>query len=79
MADFASSWQAASKVVSSTTLTTVSTAGTRPASRFDPVGEHELKVTVSSELMIGGADLGLLDERRLRNGVMYLRYRALEQ
>src|ERR1700756_5087720 len=43
MADFASAWQAASKVVYSTTLAAVSTADTRLERRFDPAGVQELK------------------------------------
>ncbi|KAB1947722.1 deaminase [Micromonospora sp. ALFpr18c] len=72
MADFASTWQAASKVVYSTTLTTVSTADTRLERRFDPAAVKELKATASSDLTVGGADLatqaftaGLVDECHL--------------
>ncbi|AVT30352.1 deaminase [Plantactinospora sp. BC1] len=72
MADFASAWQAASKVVYSTTLTTVSTADTRLERRFDPAAVHELKATASSDLTVGGANLatqafqaGLVDECQL--------------
>lgn len=116
MADFASVWQAASKVVYSTTLPEVSTADTRLEHRFDPASVRELKATASSDLTVGGAnlatqafqaglvdecqlfvwpvvvgggkpglptgmrvDLELLDERRFRNGVLYLRYRTLGQ
>ncbi|WDZ86582.1 dihydrofolate reductase family protein [Micromonospora cathayae] len=112
-ADFASVWQAASKVVYSTTLSAVSTADTRLERRFDPAAVRELKAAASSDLTIGGAhlaaqafqaglvdecqllvwpvvvgggkpglptgmrvDLELLDERRFRNGVLHLRYRA---
>jgi dihydrofolate reductase len=113
MADFASAWQAASKVVYSATLPAVSTADTRLERHFDPAAVHQLKATVDSDLTIGGAnlatqafkaglvdecqlivwpvavgggkpglptgmrtDLELLDERRFRNGVVYLRYRT---
>ncbi|MFC7548738.1 dihydrofolate reductase family protein [Plantactinospora sp. GCM10030261] len=72
MADFASVWQAASKVVYSTTLTEASTADTRIERRFDPAAVAELKATASSDLTIGGAHLaaqalqaGLVDECRL--------------
>jgi dihydrofolate reductase len=72
MADFASAWQAASKVVYSTTLAAVSTADTRLARRFDPAEVHELKATASSDLTVGGANLatqafkaGLVDECQL--------------
>jgi dihydrofolate reductase len=72
MADFASAWQAASKVVYSTTLATVSTADTRLERRFDPAAVKELKATAGGDLTVGGADLaaqafqaGLVDECRL--------------
>ncbi len=115
-ADFASAWQAAGKVVYSTTLAAVSTADTRLERRFDPAAVQELKATTSSDLTVGGAnlatqafkaglvdechlfvwpvvvgggkpglptgmrtDLELLDERRFRNGVVHLHYRALGQ
>ena len=72
MADFASAWQAASKVVYSTTLAAVSTADTRLERRFDPAAVHELKATASSDLTVGGANLatqafkaGLIDECQL--------------
>ncbi|HEV7712126.1 MAG TPA: dihydrofolate reductase family protein [Asanoa sp.] len=72
MADFASAWQAASKVVYSTTLAAVSTADTRLERRFDPAAVRELKATAGSDLTVGGADLatqafkaGLVDECQL--------------
>ncbi|MEU4235873.1 dihydrofolate reductase family protein [Actinoplanes sp. NPDC026619] len=68
-ADFASAWQAAGKVVYSTTLAAVSTAGTRLERRFDPAAVRELKATSGRDLMVGGANLaaqafqaGLVDE-----------------
>ena len=71
-ADFASAWQAASKVVYSTTLDAVSTADTRLERRFDPAAVRELKATASSDLTVGGANLatqafkaGLVDECQL--------------
>ena len=71
-ADFASAWQATSKVVYSTTLAAVSTAATRLERRFDPAAVHELKATASSDLTVGGANLaaqafkaGLVDECHL--------------
>ncbi|NYH41922.1 dihydrofolate reductase [Micromonospora jinlongensis] len=71
-ADFANAWQAASKVVYSTTLDAASTADTRLERRFDPAAVRELKATASSDLTIGGADLaaqafkaGLVDECQL--------------
>ncbi len=72
MADFASAWKAASKVVYSTTLTAVSTADTRLERRFDPAAVQELKARASSDLTVGGANLaaqafkaGLVDECQL--------------
>ena len=72
MADFASVWQAANKVVYSTTLAAVSTADTRLERRFDPAAVRELKATAGSDLTVGGANLaaqafkaGLVDECQL--------------
>ncbi|GAB3806545.1 dihydrofolate reductase family protein [Micromonospora zhanjiangensis] len=72
MADFASVWQAANKVVYSSTLTATSTADTRLERRFDPTAVRELKATAGSDLTVGGADLaaqafaaGLVDECQL--------------
>src|SRR3981081_314937 len=72
MADFATAWQAASKVVYSTTLAAVSTANTRLERHFDPTAVHELKAAASTDLMVGGANLaaqalkaGLVDECQL--------------
>ncbi|WP_089156268.1 dihydrofolate reductase family protein [Micromonospora sp. NBS 11-29] len=71
-ADFARTWQAAGKVVYSTTLATVSTADTRLERVFDPVAVDHLKATASSDLVVGGANLaaqaaraGLVDEYQL--------------
>lgn len=71
-ADFAGAWQAASKVVYSTTLTAVSTADTRIERRFDPAAVRELKATAGADLTVGGANLaaqafkaGLVDECQL--------------
>jgi len=112
MADFASLWQAADKVVYSTTLDAVSTARTRLERNFDAASVRDMKASATSDLTVGGphlagqalkaglvdechlfirpiligggkpalpsdtrADLELLDDRRLSNGVMYLRYR----
>ena len=70
--DFANAWQAADKVVYSTTLAAVSTANTRLERRFDPAAIHELKATASRDLTVGGANLatqafkaGLVDECQL--------------
>jgi dihydrofolate reductase len=69
MADFANVWQAASKVVYSTTLDAVSTAKTLLERNFDPVSVRDMKQSASSDLMVGGADLaaqaieaGVVDE-----------------
>jgi len=112
MADFANVWQAADKVVYSTTLNTVSTAKTRIEPAFDPDSVRGMKASATSDLIVGGAhlaahavkaglvdechlfirpvlvgggkpalpsdtraDLELLDDRRLGNGVVYVRYR----
>jgi dihydrofolate reductase len=112
MTDFANVWQAASKVVYSTTLDAVSTAKTRLERNFDPASIRDMKASATSDLTVGGAhlaahaleaglvdechlfirpvlvgagkpalpgdtraDLELQDDRRLSNGVVYLRYR----
>jgi dihydrofolate reductase len=71
-AEFASVWQAADKVVYSTTLTAVTTATTRLERDFEPDAVRKLKAAASSDLTIGGANLaaqamaaGLVDECRL--------------
>jgi dihydrofolate reductase len=71
-AGFASAWQAASKVVYSTSLAAVSTADTRLERNFDPAAVRELKATAGSDLTVGGANLaaqafraGLVDECQL--------------
>jgi dihydrofolate reductase len=112
MADFANVWQAAEKVVYSTTLDAASTAKTRLERSFDPASVRNMKASATSDLTVGGAhlaahalkaglvdechlfirpvivgggkpalpkatraDLELLDDRRLGNGVVYVRYR----
>jgi dihydrofolate reductase len=72
MADFATAWQTANKVVYSTTLTAASTANTRIERHFDPTAVRELKATASSDITVGGANLasqafkaGLVDECQL--------------
>jgi len=72
MADFANLWQAADKVVYSTTLQVVPTANTRLERRFDPDSVREIKESAASDLTIGGAALtahafnaGLVDECQL--------------
>ena len=71
-ADFARVWQAADKIVYSTTLDAVSTAKSRLEGSFDPDGIREVKDTASGDLMIGGANFaaqafraGLIDECHL--------------
>jgi dihydrofolate reductase len=67
--DFADAWQAADKVVYTTTLTAVPTARTRLEGSFDPDAVQRLKAEATSDLIIGGANLaaqafeaGLVDE-----------------
>ncbi|KHL11777.1 dihydrofolate reductase [Mumia flava] len=71
-ADFASAWQAAEKVVYSTTLDAVPTARTRLERRFDAAAVRDLKETATSDLTVGGPllaarafEAGLVDECRL--------------
>jgi len=72
MADFANVWQAADKVVYSTTLPVVSTSNTRLERRFDPDSIREMKDSATSNLTVGGSTLaahafnaGLVDECQL--------------
>ena len=65
-------WQAADKVVYSTTLTASSTTRTRIEPRLDPASVREMKRTATADLTIGGANLagqafdaGLIDECQL--------------
>lgn len=114
MQDFAAIWQAADKIVYSTTLQTPASAKTRIERRFDPEAVRQLKATASRDLTVGGralaaqaieaglvdeyqlflvpvlvgggkrslpdnnlrTNLELLDERRFRNGTVFLRYRT---
>jgi dihydrofolate reductase len=71
-ADFANVWQAADKVVYSTTLGAVSTTKTRLESSFDPDSIRDVKASATSDLTVGGANLaaqtfkaGLVDECQL--------------
>lgn len=71
-ADFAHLWQAADKVVYSTTLDAVHTARSRLEHRFDPESVRTMKDSTGRDLMVGGADLaaqafraGLVDECHL--------------
>ncbi|MEW1590031.1 dihydrofolate reductase family protein [Micromonospora vinacea] len=71
-ADFADVWQAADKVVYSTTLDATSTARTRLETSFDPASVRAMKASATSDLTVGGAHLaaqafqaGLIDECHL--------------
>jgi dihydrofolate reductase len=72
MQDFAQIWQAADKIVYSTTLDTVSSARTRIEHEFDPEAVRQLKAGAGRDLTVGGPDLaaqairaGLVDEWHL--------------
>ena len=72
MADFALVWQAAEKVVYSTTLNAVSTANSRIERTFEPDAVRAMKAATTSDLMIGGPNVaahafqaGLVDECHL--------------
>jgi dihydrofolate reductase len=67
--DFARVWQAADKIVYSTTLAAPSTARTRIERAFDPDAVRRLKASATSDITVGGPDLathafraGLVDE-----------------
>jgi riboflavin biosynthesis pyrimidine reductase len=67
--EFAPIWQAADKIVYSTTLPTVSTARTRLERTFDAEAVRELKAGAPRDLAVGGPTLaahairaGLVDE-----------------
>src|SRR4051812_43237554 len=69
MADSANMWQAAEKIVYSTTLDAVSTANTRLERRFDSDALRAIKASAASDLTIGGPTVtahafkaGLIDE-----------------
>jgi dihydrofolate reductase len=70
--DFADVWQAANKVVYSTTLHEVSTARTELERNFDPDAVRDLKASAAQDLTVGGPNLaahafraGLVDECQL--------------
>jgi dihydrofolate reductase len=72
MADFANVWQAADKIVYSTTLHAVSTANTGLERRFDPDSVRDMKTSAAGDLTVGGPTLaahafaaGLVDECQL--------------
>lgn len=114
MAEFARIWQAADKIVYSTTLGEVSTGRSKLERAFVPETVRTMKESASRDLMVGGAniaahafaaglvdeyhaficpvilgegkpalpndlrtELTLLDERKLSNGVIYVRYGEL--
>jgi dihydrofolate reductase len=69
MADYATVWQAADKVVYSSTLAAPRTANTRLERDFDPGAVRELKAAAGRDLLVGGPNLaaqalaaGLVDE-----------------
>jgi dihydrofolate reductase len=69
MRDFAELWQAADKVVYSTTLEKPSTARTRIERAFAPSAVRELKASAERDITVGGPELaahafrgGLVDE-----------------
>ena len=70
--EFTGIWQAAEKIVFSTTLQSVSTARTRVERNFDPGMVRQLKPATEHDMTVGGADLagqaikaGLVDELHL--------------
>jgi dihydrofolate reductase len=70
--DFARIWQAADKVVYSSTLEQVSTARTSIERHFDPEGVRQLKTSAGPDISVGGPHLaaqaiqaGLVDEYHL--------------
>jgi dihydrofolate reductase len=72
MADYASAWQAADKVVYSSTLPAPSTANTQLERHFEPKAVQDLKAAAGRDLIVGGPNLaaqalaaGLVDELRL--------------
>jgi dihydrofolate reductase len=72
MRDFAAIWQAADKIVYSTTLAAVSTARTRIERDFDPEAVRQMKARALSDITVGGPGLaaqafeaGLVDECHL--------------
>ena len=72
MAEFATVWQAAEKVVYSMTLDVISTDKTRLERRFDPDAVRDMKASSLSDMTVGGPTLaahafsaGLVDECQL--------------
>jgi dihydrofolate reductase len=67
MLEFARIWQAADKVVYSSTLRSVSTARTRLERRFDPEAVRELKAGAARGIAVGGPSLAA---HAIRSGVV---------
>jgi dihydrofolate reductase len=72
MRDYARIWQAADKIVYSTTLERASTARTRIERAFDPEAVRQVKASLARDVTVGGPDLaarafeaGLVDECHL--------------
>jgi dihydrofolate reductase len=72
MANYANAWQAADKVVYSTTLSATSTANTQLKRHFDARAVHDVKAAASRDLIVGGPNLAaqalaarLVDELRM--------------
>ena len=72
MQDFAKIWQAADKIVYSTTLETVASTRTRIERAFEPDAIRELKERAARDISVGGPELaaqaigaGLVDELHL--------------
>jgi dihydrofolate reductase len=70
--DYTAIWQAADKIVYSTTLETISSAKTRLERDFDPEAVRQLKASADRDLSVGGPTLaaeainaGLVDEVHL--------------
>jgi dihydrofolate reductase len=55
--DFAAIWQAADKIVYSTTLERVSSARTRIERDFDPEAIRQMKARAERDITVGGPDL----------------------
>ena len=71
-ANYATVWQAADKVVYSSTLNAPSTANTRLERHFDPSAVRDMKAAATRDLLVGGPNLaaqalaaGLVDELAL--------------
>lgn len=54
---YAKAWQAADKIVHSSSLTAPYTTNTRLERHFDPTAVHALKATASRDLLVGGPNL----------------------